>query len=145
MRSRLTLSLVLLLAVIMAGCAHRAQQNVRPLALTEFAAKFKANVGHDRRADGERIQALLPSCPVTSWKDIGTGAIVTYDYLHPSHKLSKQDLFRALGQPDSFYNHSYGDTVWYELVHETNNMVWELSVDLRDGYVVGSMISGSLK
>jgi hypothetical protein len=131
----------LLLVGSAVSCVHHAQRDACPVAFYQLAVKFKAKAGHDRRDEGEKIQPLLPRCPVTSYKDIGTGAIVTYDYLHPSYKLSTQELFRTLGHPDS----SYGDTVWYDLVHDTNNMIWQLSVEFRDDYVVGSMISGSLK
>src|SRR5215469_7177386 len=140
MHSRLTLSLSLLIVCI-AVCVRADGTNSAPKEFSELAQKFKAKVGHDRRAEGEKIQTLLPRCPVTWEKDIGTGILRSFDYAHPSYKLTKPELFRALGQPDSSHN----DTVWYVLVHDTNDMLWQISVDFRNDYVVGSTITGSLK
>ncbi len=140
MHSRLSLFLAFLLAGA-AGCTHRDPVDAGASALAGVAEAFRAKAGHDRRAEGEKLQTLLPRCPKTWEKDIGTGTLMAFDYAHPSYKLTKPELFRALGQPDSSYN----DTVWYELVHDTNDMLWQISVDFHDDYVVGSTISGSLK
>ena len=140
MHSRLTLFLSLLVVYIL-GCSHSVQRDAGPPGFAELAQKFKAKDGRDRRAEGEAIQTLLPRCSKTWEKDIGTGTLMSFDYEHPSYKLTKQELLHALGQPDSSYN----DTVWYVLVHNTNNMLWQISVELRQDYVVGSTITGSLK
>jgi len=140
MHSRLT-SLLCLLVVCILGCKHSAQQNARPPGFAEVARTFRAKAGRDRRVEGEAIQARLPRCPKTWEKDIGTGTLMTFDYAHPSYRLTKTELFRALGQP----NDSYNDTVRYMLVHDTNDMLWEIYVDLHNDYVVGSTIIGSLK
>jgi hypothetical protein len=130
-----------LLVVSIVGCSRSGRPGPKPQELAELAQKFRAKAGHDRFAEGEKIQTLLPDCPITWEKDIGTGTLVAFDYTHPSYKLTKPDLFRALGQPDSSYN----DTVWYVLVHDSNDMLWQISVDFHDDYVVGSTITGSPK
>jgi hypothetical protein len=101
----------------------------------------KSKAGLYRLAEGRAIQTLLPSCPKIWEKDIGTGILVANDYEHPKCKLTKKELFYSLGQPDSSYN----DTVSYVLVHDTNNTFWQISVELRLDYVVGSTITGSFK
>lgn len=116
-------------------------ENATSREFAEIAQKFRANTGGDRRAEGKKIQGLLPHCPKTWEKDIGTGVLMAFDYANRSYKLTKPELFRALGQPDSSHN----DTVSYVLVHDTNGMLWEIYVDIRDDYVVGSTITGYLK
>lgn len=140
MHSHVSLLLALFLTGT-AGCARQDKADERPSEFASAAESFRAKSGRDRRAEGEKLQTLLPHCPKTWEKDIGTGTLMSFDYAHPSYKLTKPELFRALGQPDSFYK----DTVWYVLVHDTNDMLWQISVDFHDDYVTGSTITGSLK
>ena len=140
MNSHVSLLLALLLAGSF-GCARQDIGGARPSGFASAAESFRAKSGRDRRPEGELMQSLLPCCPKTWEKDIGTGTLMAFDYAHPSYKLTKPELFRALGQPDSSYN----DTVWYVLVHDTNDMLWQISVQFHDDYVVGSTITGSPK
>ena len=136
LRLGLFLSLLLLIGV---GCGRHVQPNAKPPPeFVECAQKFRARAGLNRRAEGEKIQTLLPCCPKTWEKDIGTGTLMTFDYEHPSYKLTKPELLRALGQPDSSYN----DIVWYVISHETDDMLYQLSIEFHEGYVVGSSITG---
>jgi hypothetical protein len=123
------------------GCAHPGEDTARPANFDVAARAFRAKSGTDRRAEGERVAKLLPKCPVTWEKDIGTGTLVAFDYSHPSYRISKSEIVQALGPPAKSSN----DTVLYELAVLTNHMVWELSVDFHDDYAVGTMIFGSLK
>ncbi len=140
MRLHLTLFLSLLIVGVN-GCARSDRPDSKPKEFAEVAQNFRAKVGHDRRAEGEKLLTLLPRCPKTWEKDIGSGTLMGFDYAHPSYKLTKPELFRALGQPDSSYN----GTVWYVLVHDPKDMLWQMSVDFHYDYVVGSTITGSLK
>ncbi|PWU18392.1 MAG: hypothetical protein C5B50_09395 [Verrucomicrobia bacterium] len=126
------------LVVGIPGCARPGGPGARPQEFAEWAQKFKDKAGRDRRAEGEKIQSLLPHCPKTWEKDIGTGILMAFDYTQPSYKLTKPELFRVLGQPDGSYN----DSVYFLLDHDTNNMLWEISVDFHDDYVVSSIIFG---
>jgi hypothetical protein len=139
MHLRFSLSLALFLVGGTVCCVHHAQQDGHPVAFDQLAGKFRAKAGHDRYDEGRQIQALLPRCPITWQKQINNFETLTsYDYSHPSYHLFKQELLRSLGHPDS----SGADTVWYELGRDINHMHWDLSVNIRDDYVVGSMIFG---
>jgi len=130
-----------LLVVCIFGCDRSSKHDAGPPGFADLAQKFKAKAGGDRRAEGVKIQAILPRCQKTWEQDIGTGILMSFDYKHPSYKLAKQELIQALGQPDIF---GY-DTVRYVLFRNTNNLPCLIEVDLRDDYVVGATITGSLK
>ena len=86
--------------------------------------------------------AVLPTCPRTMDRDIGTGRIVAYDYSNPSFRLSKEQVLAALGQPHSMHtNASSYETVSYEVSTGTN-MSWYLSIELRSGYAVNALLYG---
>jgi hypothetical protein len=90
--------LSLLLALFLAGTAGCARSDKADAPASEFASvaeKFRAKTGRDRRAEGDRIQPLLPRCPKTWEKDIGTGTTII-TLIHQVGKvlpaMSEQDL-----------------------------------------------------
>ena len=124
-----------LLVSLLTGCFIHAPHH-RPAALTALAAQFKAKAGGDRIAEGKKIAALLPGYrenpfgPQRPWWLFGaeTGdAPPGPDYDHPSYKLSAQEFYQVMGQPDRFK-----PLMQAEVVHTA---IYDLGLDEKgDGF-----------
>jgi hypothetical protein len=53
------------------------------------------------------VLSLFPTCPVTFRRDIGTGQIVSRDYSNPSYPLTRFQVTRMLGDPNSSNRTAY--------------------------------------
>jgi hypothetical protein len=111
--------ILILLSCLSTGCIEHGP-HTRPKELSSLAAQFKAKAGMDRIAEGKRIAALLPTYrerpygPQRPWWLFGneTGdAPPGPDYDHPSYKLSKEEFFQLMGQPDHFRRVEKGEVV----------------------------------
>ena len=110
--------------------------------MAQICIDFRSKRGADRYALGEQLFKLLPHSPVTSRKDIGTGAIVTFDYEHPSYKLYKRDIILLLGEPD---RNSNNETFYYSL-RPDKRMIWELGVEFgKQDYAENPSLTGYSK
>jgi len=110
--------------------------------MAQICVDFRSKRGADRYALGEQLFKLLPHSPVTSRKDIGTGAIVTFDYEHPSYKLYKRDIILLLGEPDRNINN---ETFYYSL-RPDKRMIWELGVEFgKHDYAENPSLTGYSK
>src|SRR6267378_7623558 len=63
-----------------------------PEAFIKAAQAFKAAPQTNRYPEGEQVWKELPTCPLISEKDTGTGMFRTYDYSKPSYILSSKDV-----------------------------------------------------
>src|SRR5216117_632642 len=100
---------LLAIGCLLAGCERK---SARPADLPQLAKTFKDKAGTYRVREGESLWKALPTCPETSRQKISDfSTIVTHDCARPSYKLTREETFRALGQPDGIN----GDQVWWEL------------------------------
>jgi hypothetical protein len=111
-----------------------------PADLKEQARKFLRAPNENRYEIGEAIFRLLPRCPVTWRKEIGTGTLVSYDYSSPTYFLFKRDVIRLLGSPDT----TDEDNLTYT-IERKEGMLWCLWIHFQSDHVVLSTILGTLE
>ena len=117
--------------------------------LDDLGRKFRTKSTHHRIEDGQRVHSLLPSCTKTQHTDVVMERIAyrrsimaSDDFSAPSYRLSKEQLFGILGQPDDWDN----GTAVYRLGRYTNSTSFYngsqcyLYIQLADGYVHQSMV-----
>jgi len=132
--------------LITAGNAYCAPHS-RPAELDSLAAQFKANANTNRVAEGKKIAALMPTCPIVygnkwHWLGLGFGENKSFDWNHPSYKLSKSDLLQALGPPD--HTSSFHIESWfyasYKLGRDKKSNEMALYLRCYNDYVVSGFV-----
>ena len=136
--------------VVLVGCAsprrqsdtRRPRQSTIPEELERLARAFAAAPSTNRYDLGVALQKVLPSCPETSRRELGSGmfqhVIVARDHSKPSYFLYKSDVTSLLGPPDDVR----GPILQYQ-IKRRNGMIWHLDVRLDHDYVVQAGTCGA--
>ena len=69
--------------------------------LRQSARTFRQKAPSNRIEAAQQMLSLMPKCPVTFRKDIGTGELAAYDYSKPSYFLTRVEVVKLLGKPTS--------------------------------------------
>ena len=81
---------------------------------------------------------MLPRCPKTWEKDIGTGTLTGYDYSKPNCVLYKKDILKLLGKPDRNSNNQK----WYYWLRPPGSRICEMTVDFgAQDYAISSSVA----
>lgn len=94
---------------------------------------FRSKAPSNRIQEAQQVVSLLPRCPVTLRKDIGTGEIVEHDYANPSYSLTRIDVMKLLGNPSSTTSDSYQ----YSIGDRDSNKTF-LQIRFQNGLAVES-------
>jgi len=127
--------LLLSLSFLFTACEHT---STRPQEFDRLAKTFRDMAGTNRVKEGKRLSQIMPNCPETWRKDIGTGVLVSRDHSQPSYKLTRSEAFSLLGQPDIIN----GDQVCWELGTNGTTRL-ELYVQFDGDFVVESDFTAS--
>jgi hypothetical protein len=133
--------LLICAAALLAGCITASHSEARvPTELHEPARSFRLKEPSNRYYEARRVRSLLPTCPVTFERNIGTGEIVARDYSKPSYPLTRDDIVKLLGKPASLEADSYD----YLVLERSSDRTF-LSVKFENEFAVESSLYGDPK
>jgi len=121
-----------------------AEQAKYPEALEKAAQAFKSADPLHRYHEAEKLQAVLPKCPVTFRTNTGIGEITSYDYSRPSYILTTNDVTKLLGAPFSARTNSDSVAFSYIIGKRERGDYWSMCIEFRSNHVVYDSLRGWL-